>query len=215
MQSLVDVLSPAVSTPQMQLVPASGGYAEECSTVIAQAVAEAWAVGAADPLVYVGLRLLQHGERAIQLPPPPADGAGAAAPTSALALTGEAAVAQLSEAEEELAELRRELQRVELAEAAKAMQLILRARGVEGPPTDLEFWCFHDAATVVQAGFHGMLARRWVGEQRRRLSAPTSDEAAAAIQAGFHGMVARRWTEELRSASRNNPIYAQTYMSDL
>lgn len=160
--------------------------------VLSAVVEEAEAAQATDPLTYIGLRLLQHSERAIQLPPQ--------AETAVRSVPAALAAQRLPKAEEELQALREELQRVERAEATAAMQVILSARGVQRDPSELEYWCFQHAAVEIQAGFHGLVARRWVREQRRRLSLDggegweTPEEVAATIiQAGFHGMLTRRW----------------------
>jgi len=176
--------------PSLRHPPLVAG-ATDIVGIISDALAEASHVSTSDPLVFVGLRLLQHSERAIVLPPT-TPSTRAAAPVSASSPSHEAVSAQLRVAEEELHALREELRRVEVAEAtmaARAMQVILNS------PTSLEQFVFTEASTVIQAGFHGFVCRRWMRDACATMEEDRS-EAASAIQACYHGMVCRRWLRE-------------------
>ena len=161
--------------------------------VITAAVGEAAAVEATDPLLFVGLRLLQHRERVAFLQPPEATGSFANA--SPAAGDDSAPVhARLRMAEAELQQLRQRLHEVELAEAMKAMRALM-GRDENQPISELEMWVFTDASTTIQAAFHGLMTRRWVREQRNQQGPAADLESAAAteIQAGMRGLMARQW----------------------
>lgn len=202
-----------VSASSSSLVPA--GKQDEAwlvdsalFSVIAAAVDEAAAVEATDPLIFVGLRLLQHSERVVRLQPPQV-------PIVALqtSISSDGNIDErIQNAEAELDELREQLHQVEMAEAMKAMQPLL-GRHESEPVTDLKMWVFTDASITIQAAFHGMVARRWVREQLREQSrAPRNQllsltgeehettEAATAIQAGLRGLTARQWRREAVSS---------------
>ena len=151
----------------------------------AEAAADAVAAEAAEPLLYMGLRLLQRSERFIFMRQP--------MPTQPAAMpicSSEDASIRLGEAETQLEDLRAQLYELERIEAAKAMEIMLRH-----DPESLELWVLTDAARTIQAAFHGLMARCWMREQRavRNGERCTQPMAAQRIQAGFRGMVARRW----------------------
>ena len=176
----------------------------DLEAAIAEAVSDAAAVGAADPLTFVGLRLLQHSERAVRT----ADDVKPDKLTRATVDRADVA-ARLSAAETELEVLREQLHELEVAEALKAMQLLLCSRGDHRDVADGESRVLTNAAVVIQAGFHGMVARSYCRHIRPigrlaltdRMTPVTlylklnEDDAANRIQACFHGWMTRRWRE--------------------
>ena len=159
----------------------------ELYKVIMSAVGEAAEADVIDPVLFVGLRLLQHSERVVRLQPPHA--LAVRLPPSDMGLGD-----RLETAEVELSSLRAQLHKVELAEATKAMQALLGVQG-DQPMTDLETWVRIDATTTIQAGFHGMMTRRWI--RSLGLADTVQFNAAALIQAGMRGFTVRQWRRHL------------------
>jgi hypothetical protein len=61
--------------------------------------------------------------------------------------------------------------------------------------TDLETWVRIDATTTIQAGFHGMMTRKWI--RSLGLADTVQFSAAALIQAGMRGFTVRQWRRHL------------------
>jgi hypothetical protein len=159
---------------------AAGCHSSSAHHRIVASVASEAAADSSEPLLYAGLRLLQIGSApgVSHLPPAAQPFRGAEASCAADDTLGQAL--------DELATLREKLRCAEMAEARQAVRIIEIAS--EGMATR--------AATAIQAGFHGYMARSWVRRVRPRRSVP--DVAATVIQASYHGSVARRAARDVR-----------------
>ena len=92
----------------------------------------------------------------------------------------------------ELQALKEALHQAEIAEATQAARVIELAGGrTQGG---------RHAATVIQAGFHGYMARSYVRGLREEDD--LNHYAATVIQAGLHGLLARRAMHEERAHRR-------------
>ena len=174
--------------------------------LLSSVAAEADAQNVSNPTIYAGLRLLQIGSKQAnaQLPPaassaqyhlrpsplkPPALNAVTASATDEVAEAKRAH--ELARALAELEELREKLNAAEMAETVAAVKVIEIAN--EGLAAR--------AATAIQAGYHGAIARNFVRELCA--DAVASDAAATAIQSSFHGAAARRTMREQRADAKN------------
>ena len=119
----------------------------DLEAAIAEAVSDAAAVGAADPLTFVGLRLLQHSERAVRT----ADDVKPDKLTRATVDRADVA-ARLSAAETELEVLREQLHELEVAEALKAMDETVPNQVLHEVIPDCGHWTQQEAPDAVNKG---------------------------------------------------------------
>ena len=143
-----------------------------------------------EPLVYAGLRLLQRSGCSTpsrRLSKPPASPEKKTPAVHAL---------EVRRAEDELKELLAQLERVEVAEARQAAHVIAMA----GQRTEAQ------AATLIQAAFHGMMARAWCPVLRIE----RCERSAVLIQSAFHGYYARSQARASRRDALEQQFAATT-----
>ena len=189
------------------------------------ALREAHVLGEPDPMLFIGLRLVQRGTTkcaASTLPPTHISADIRSQREREVCETppmkaGTNAASELARAQAELVELRERLRHAELREVAQAKQVIQLADGASSSGARSEHYqspATYQAATAIQASYQGFVARQWVQEMLREASDPT--RAVTTIQACYKGYVARRWVREVSEhepAAAANAIQAACHGS--